>query len=100
MPWRHITGHPPPELDEVHPIRHQPARLHVIAPGIHIGKRPFAASSTINCRYGKSSLVLLTRIASGRVMGDFGEYPPIFGRCRLLDQHIGQRDFECLARPS
>jgi hypothetical protein len=32
------------------------------------------------------------------VLGEFAEYSLIFGRGRLLDQDIGQRDFQYLAR--
>jgi hypothetical protein len=55
----------PPDLDEVGSIGHQPTGLRVIAPGYIPGKRLFSASSTINCRYRKSSLVPLAMIASG-----------------------------------
>jgi hypothetical protein len=34
------------------------------------------------------------------VLVNFAEYALIFGRCGLLDQHIGQRDFQYSARLS
>src|SRR6202030_2774675 len=91
---------PAPELGEVGPVGHQPAGFHVVAPGIH--RRQAALLDQINDQLtvGKKLTNAAYEDRVRRILRYFSETTLILGVCRLMEQHIGQRDLQSSARRS